>query len=1123
MTRETQSPASGHGDAQRSTDPFFDGLPPVGKNSLVHTELETAGPDTEHMRTPGRGNTVAQEQARQRHADDAPPPEGPSGLRASAAPVAVPGHVPATGPLLAAAVARTFGAEIAVETGVSSPSGAGESHGHALGGRAFVAAAAPDLANPDDRQLIGHEVAHALQQRRGGGLAPAVLDAPRRAALEAEAVAAGRVFSAGRPFVVSGSAPRQVALFDDLRKQVVHMTLMAGGVLVLELDDHTRETVRTTARGQLPDGQYSFNTATRRIVLSGPGQPNADQLEFNLPRDARLEGLPTIPLQITGGLGGAHAGHRIEATPMLAVAVPGTRVTYYVGMDPEIGGSYDYRWYCINDPASVGGNVPAIFNGPTSPRWENAQWGVPGRHTVVCELAFHGEGVPPRTERLEFFQQVNTEQGELATAFNQTQAPDYVRFRAGVELHNLELGGGMQDQHATNGPSIQVAGANPAVPGIAPNYAFNTYTITPSPNARRFHWYARCASWDTMPTQSFFGFSRVQIEGEGAFELGSDGPTARFIIAQRNRYTIVCDELDAQSHRIGRARYVQVVESQDQADERGRLQQYMQHADAAVGKIAADKQVGLRAVYLNRETGERVPMQLYAGPSAGDPHRVALVDLLPGVGRLEYSGSTVEDALADFENGNAYPVGSIQVEVPANRTGLPTLSRSIVTHGESLWSTWSQRIGWASLGLAAAGVVAAVIPGGQPVAAAFFIAAAGAGVASGSLSLYDRLQQAEPSPVGIALDVAGIAASVVGGATAFRALRVGTALTFTGATGRFLFYSGFATNAVSGLLITVEGVEEIGRILDSQMPQGEKIGAIVRILTNLAVQGSLLALSVRDTNQLRRRVAAMIGEEAAGALQVDVLHSLNLLDDDALRALRGLPHDRLLVFAEITRTSPTNAARLAQILQPGYLASLTDTMRPRYERLLTEIWSGAVTGAALEQRLAVLGEVASIRSGLQRAITGQAATDLAIGQRNIAYGDFDLHLPNGQELRENVVSVSGKGTSNAITGQVGPALDGRTVVPEVNRAHQGFTPTRGAAFNDSERKLFEYILDRIEARIGRRLQPGTSYQGQGFRGRITVNTEMNPCDSCADVIGHQFQQMFGTDIEVVVNYGVQYP
>src|SRR5262249_30620287 len=162
-------------------------------------------------------------------------------------------------------------------------------------------------------------------------------------------------------------------------------------------------------------------------------------------------------------------------------------------------------------------------------------------------------------------------------------------------------------------------------------------------------------------TQSFFGFARVQIDGEDALELGSGGPTARFIIAERNHYTIVCDELDDHGHRIGRARYVQIVESQDQADERRRLQQYMQHADAAVATIARDRQVALRAVYLNRETGERVPMQLYAGPSASDPHRVVLVDLLPGVDRIEYGGATIQDALTDFEHGNAYPVGSIQL------------------------------------------------------------------------------------------------------------------------------------------------------------------------------------------------------------------------------------------------------------------------------------------------------------------------------------------------------------------------------------------------------------------------------------------------------------------------------
>jgi hypothetical protein len=86
-----------------------------------------------------------------------------------------------------------------------------------------------------------------------------------------------------------------------------------------------------------------------------------------------------------------------------------------------------------------------------------------------------------------------------------------------------------------------------------------------------------------------------------------------------------------------------------------------------------------------------------------------------------------------------------------------------------------------------------------------------------------------------------------------------------------------------------------------------------------------------------------------------------------------------------------------------------------------------------------------------------------------------------------------------------------------------FAPLEGHAFHDSERKLFEHILDQIERRIGHQLTPRTSYQGQGFSCRITVNTEMNPCASCADVVGNQFRQMFGYDVTVVINSGVQYP
>jgi hypothetical protein len=416
-----------------------------------------------------------------------------------------------------------------------------------------------------------------------------------------------------------------------------------------------------------------------------------------------------------------------------------------------------------------------------------------------------------------------------------------------------------------------------------------------------------------MPTQDYFGFRRIQVDGQDALDLNSQGPTAQFIIASYNKYTIIADELDDQGLKVGsRASYVQMVEGQDQADRQAAWQKYMKNADAAIGKIGEGKEVGLHAVYINRETGEQVTMQLYAGPDTGDPGKVKLVDLLPGVDRTEYGGNTIQDALKDFENGNAYPRGSIRLEVPANKSGIPATTKTFDTNGESLWSTWSKRIGWASLGLAAGGVVAALV-GAEPVAAALFIAAAATGAGASGLDLYDRLQKAEKSPIGIALDVAGIAASVVGGATAFRALRAGAALTFTGATGKFLFYAGFVSNGVAGLLLSVEGVDQITKILDSQMSRGDKISAIVRVLTNLIVQGLLLALSVRDVNQMRGRIGALIGEEAANGLAVDVLHSLNLLDDQALQGLKGVPKTELTAMAELARLNPGMANRLIKV------------------------------------------------------------------------------------------------------------------------------------------------------------------------------------------------------------------
>src|SRR5262249_16735123 len=161
--------------------------------------------------------------------------------------------------------------------------------------------------------------------------------------------------------------------------------------------------------------------------------------------------------------------------------------------------------------------------------------------------------------------------------------------------------------------------------------------------------------WDLLPTQEYFGFKKASIKGVDAYDLASTGPSARFIIADAQVWTIVCEEFDGSGQPIGTGTtYRQVIQTEAQAEQLGKRQAYMKQADAAVGKIAEGKEVGLRAAYVNRETGQTMPLQLYVGPSVTDPKTLMLVDLLPGVDKIEYSGSSIDAALSDFETNNAY-------------------------------------------------------------------------------------------------------------------------------------------------------------------------------------------------------------------------------------------------------------------------------------------------------------------------------------------------------------------------------------------------------------------------------------------------------------------------------------
>lgn len=114
------------------------------------------------------------------------------------------------GPALAIDLTRTFGHAARDIPLLEDAARARGAEAATVGGAVYFAPGLLDPERDEGRLRIGHEVAHALQQRQA---AAPPLDRTRRAALEAEAEAAGRAFVGGQPFTVQGRAPAAAALY----------------------------------------------------------------------------------------------------------------------------------------------------------------------------------------------------------------------------------------------------------------------------------------------------------------------------------------------------------------------------------------------------------------------------------------------------------------------------------------------------------------------------------------------------------------------------------------------------------------------------------------------------------------------------------------------------------------------------------------------------------------------------------------------------------------------------------------------------------------------------------------------------------------------------------------------
>ena len=607
----------------------------------------------------------------------------------------------------------------------------------------------------------------------------------------------------------------------------------------------------------------------------------------------------------------ASGDFQIKAEPEVQYPLPGMDQTLSVGRsqdaftDPR--SSAEYEWVCVNDRFAVAAyDAPDRVTGQGRGTWD-VEWGYPGVHTVYARIKEKPYGEEARTPQwIERSFTVKSLDGRLIEAANESEPTDYVVYRAGLELQKMGMMGGVSSDQSDGVPvSIVVSGPNPAVPGIAPNFAKNTYRIQ-GVDPQNQHWYVLPQGSDPMfNADNLWGHPATDYQGRPAYDLGT-GLSAAFTIGTPGIYDIVCELLDGANNPTGaRAVYRQTILNGKEADQYRALDKEIGLIDAAMSTMGSEHRQTANAVYINEETGQQVQLMLYAGRKANGPG-VIIVDATPGVRRKEYAGTDIHQALRTFKDQNSYPKGKIKYHIgdpsaPANQ--LVAIYGEIDTDGTSSWSEWASATGWASLGFFALGAVATFVPGGQVAAPFLFAAGVGAGVGSGAMSIYDELQNAEPSSSRIAIDVLSIAGTILGGGAAIKAVKHGAGVVLTGMSGRFFVYGALSADIGSAVLLTADGIDRISNILDdSALDEAAKIRAVVSTLANLALVGGLVALGVREVGAVKRRLGAILGKKSMKQLPDRTLLTLSRLDDEVLSAIGG---------------KPTRLQRVADLMEAG--------------------------------------------------------------------------------------------------------------------------------------------------------------------------------------------------------------
>ena len=275
--------------------------------------------------------------------------------------------------------------------------------------------------------------------------------------------------------------------------------------------------------------------------------------------------------------------------------------------------------------------------------------------------------------------------------------------------------------------------------------------------------------------------------------------------------------------------------------------EYMGKLRARLASTDGKRRIPITAFHLESDTQQRRQLNVFLCLVASNPfeERWTLVDWTEPTDRRfsdEYHGNgrtreaAINGALADWDLGNRYPPGHLEVELPAEILGRP-VRRSFETSGTNLGDNVRGLLEWVAMGaVLVVGVAALFVPVAGEIAAAALWTAVFSSTAAAGINIYQRHSQGFADWQDDAFDALTIAANLfAAGAAWSRGARI--LASARGRTVEKIFVGAqIGTGLVQGVAVAADSYAQLDQILKApDLSPEERVRRLLALLGTAAV------------------------------------------------------------------------------------------------------------------------------------------------------------------------------------------------------------------------------------------------------------------------------------------------